>query len=171
MLYKNNRQGILASGLWTSKCKSRSHEDLVQCGFIAGIIGDYECAFLLFQKAARMGDRTASAMAGTLLAHFVEPRRLKDACFFFGQCVADPMALVHLGQFTEDKTYLKRAGIIVNMREESPGLFAMVGDLFAQGIKVWFDADVARTFYGVALARAEEAGEDTTDLILKILML
>jgi TPR repeat protein len=167
-LYDNDLRGILASRLWMDKCTCGNAKDIVRCGFIASLVGDPNYATTLFSRAARLGNRTGSVMAGLGWAHLTDIRRPREACFYFAQCVTDPIALIHLGLFTGEPHPMKKAAAILGVREDSAAMFTLIGDLFSQGVKFPFNRKIALVFYGLALSKAEVCGEDITDIIRKM---
>jgi hypothetical protein len=107
-------------------------------------------------------------MAGVLFTHHITPQRAYDACFYFGQCTTDPIALVYLGMLAGDPGYLLKAATILGVKVESGAMYEMIGDLFAHGVKFHTDDEVASLFYGLALERGESAGEDLATIICKL---
>jgi hypothetical protein len=165
-LYRDEPRGVLVSALWRGKSQSDCARDLVQCGFVAAILDDPEFAAECFTKAARLGDRTGSVMTGILLTHrFKQPR---DACYFFAQCVVDPVALVYLGLLSGDQAQLERAATVLGVSADHAEMYERIGDLFAHGVKFPHDPGAALLFYGQALIKAEAAGEDIAGLLVKI---
>jgi hypothetical protein len=165
-LYRDEPRGILASALWCGKTRSKCPRDLVQCGFVAAILSDPEFAVDCFTRAAKLGDRTGSVMAGILLTHRLKKPR--NACYFFAQCVVDPVALVYLGLLSGDPSQLDRAATVLGVRADRAEMYERIGDLFAHGVKFPYDAEAALMFYGQALVRAEAGGEDIGALLVKI---
>jgi hypothetical protein len=168
MLLRDDPRGAVNSQLWRNKCDSRNSGDLVQCGFIAMILGDIVFALSMFEGASRLGNGTGSVMAGIVLAHFVKPRRVSDACFYFAKCISDPLALVHVGLFADDKTALFRAANLLGVDPGTEVIFECVGDVFALGIKVPQSRFVSQMFYGKAWERVRMNSDDDRKLILKI---
>ena len=165
LIFKENPHGILNSELWRLKSQSDDPDDLVRCGFLASLLGDYECALILFRRAAKLGNRTASAMAGYILVHHF--RQIKEGLFFLGQCVTDPCAQIHIFLFTRDSIFEKRALALASLPRKT-SIYEMCGDLFSDGIKYPYMESAARAFYGVAYEDAVEKGEDITNLLVKL---
>ena len=166
LIYKENPTGIFESELWRAKAASRNPDDLVRCGFVACLLGDNDYALDMCRKAAKLGNRTGSAMAGYILIHRM--RQIKEGLFFLAQCVTDPLAQIHLYLYTQDPVFEKRALALLNMPSKTSAVYEMCGDLFADGIKYPFLESAARAFYGVAHEEAMQRGEDITELLVKM---
>jgi hypothetical protein len=67
-----------------------------------------------------------------------------------------------------DLAQFRKAATVLGIPPEFGGALEIIGDLFAQGIKLPSFLDVACLFYAQALERAEAAGEDIIHIIIKM---
>lgn len=180
-MYGLHPKGISESSLFRNRCKSSNPKYLVQCGFISMMLNDNQFALQLFEKAARVGNETASLMAGLMLFHGLNITKKKKAgCFYLSQCTTNPIALLHLSLACDDELWEKRAREILGMNPtydpESASinqgsrskLYEWVGDLFAHFVKFPINMPIAMMFYGVAMKKAEDDGEEITGIIQKM---
>ncbi|OHS92969.1 hypothetical protein TRFO_12156 [Tritrichomonas foetus] len=162
--------GIFQSGIWLSKCKSRNSDDLLKCGFICCLLNDYASAYELFLKSSNLGNDDATLMCGIILYHGLinGERNIGRGLFFLSRNVTDPVSLIYIGTASNEMHWLKNAAVLWKMEVKSGEIYEKVGDMFFQGIKLPKKLDIAKLWYGVAMAKYEKYGFETNDIIKKI---
>ncbi|KAH0788680.1 hypothetical protein GPJ56_007362 [Histomonas meleagridis] len=165
-LYDKSPRDILSNILFKNKCTCGTESDLIRCGFIAFLVGDYDMSVNIFYRALAKGSETASTMIGIILFYLYQKK--KRALMFFSRAATNPLALAHLALvFSDNETYLLRLKDIVD--EENEGLiYEKIGDAFWDGVLVPRNKVIAKLFYGVALDNYDKNFKDETNIIEKI---
>lgn len=163
--------GIFNSDLWLSKCKSHKYNHLVQCGFVCCLLNDYSSAFTFFKKSAMLKRSFACVMCGLILFHGLIQNQERDpekGLFYFSSYPNDPISLIYMGVTCNESHWIEQASEI--MRDEKPTgvLYEDLGDVFYDGITVPKILGIAKLWYGVAMQKYEEDGQNTLKIIQKL---
>ena len=168
VIYLKNPRGFFECKLWIQKCESKLSDDLVRCGFILCLLHDYDFALGLFYKASTKGNLVGSLLVGLIISHTMNNKKAEDGYYFFGKCNMDPLALIHLGLYCNNKSYLERAAHYLNTEADSPEMYEWVGDMLSNGVKFPVLNAAATMFYSHAIIKSEEKGKDYTRIMFKL---
>ncbi|OHT00255.1 hypothetical protein TRFO_33077 [Tritrichomonas foetus] len=149
------------------KKKSKNTTALVQCGLLAAILDENIESRKLFQKAAQRGSLQGCLLYGLSNFHGDSFKEHHIGTAYLAKCMTDPIALAHIGLANQDENYLNRALEFLRVQNRFE-LYEFVGDLFAKGIKLPRNNDIAFVWYGAAMNEMEEKGEDTSGIIKKL---
>lgn len=162
-------KGICESKLWQSKYKYPRDTDYAIIGFISYLLDDFKAALEFFEAGSKKGCRTCSLMAGIMLFHGLGFQAKPDsACYYFAQCAADPLALLHLAASCNDDIWLQRAAKFLDISWKSGKIFEWAGDQFLEGTKVPFNKQIAQAWYGLAYSKYKNGTEDISEFVAKV---
>lgn len=169
VIYQKNPHGLFECKLWIQKCESKSSDDIVRCGFVSCLLQDYDFALGLFNKASLKGNLVGSLLVGLILLHTVNNIKKEDGMYFLSKCNIDPLALIHLGLYCNNRSYLERAAFYLNSDPDSPEMYEWAGDMLSNGLKFPTLCAAATMLYSHAITKAVEQGEEHSKLMRKLI--
>ena len=172
------------------KLNSNRTSDLIKCGFIQCLNGKYSDAAQTFFTAFKLGSNVAATMLGIIYFHGLNnytdlndqnnredqantndqkeiARDTEKGIIYFLHAPTNPISLAHLSAIYPNSNYIDRFKDIVNCKEDGK-VFEWMGDIFWYGVKLPKNPQIAEMFYGIALNKYEEQGDDTHEIIMKI---
>jgi TPR repeat protein len=134
------------------------------------VLDDYAFALSLFRRAAVLGSGTGSLMTGVILYYGLAGERDVDHAFFcMAKFVRNPIAAAHIALCPrDDREWLVSAKQAPRGDDLPEAACEYVGDLFADGVKVPRNLEIASMWYVRQLEKYEKAGRDTRFLLMKI---
>lgn len=151
--FGNTPKEILETTMFKNKSENGTHKDLISCGFIAFLVGDFGLSIKLFKKASEKGNIIADELLGIFLFH--DKKTQKQAMYHLLKASTCFISLSYLYLSTKEDIYLSRLKYVLEEEEEYK-IFESIGDIFWNGIKLPENKFIAKIFYGISLAKHKD---------------